>query len=48
MCLGPTATRPDGSRTLHTVDEYIEIDDLVATAQTLTLAALRLTTAPDR
>jgi len=44
VCLGPTATRPDGSPTLHTIDEYIEIDDLLATAKVLALAALTLTT----
>ncbi|MFF2504948.1 ArgE/DapE family deacylase [Streptomyces sp. NPDC058067] len=44
VCLGPTATRPDGSPTLHTIDEYIEVSDLVATAKTLALAALAMTT----
>ncbi|MEV0600070.1 ArgE/DapE family deacylase [Streptomyces sp. NPDC050315] len=43
VCLGPTATRPDGSPTLHTVDEYIEVSDLIATAQTLALTALTMT-----
>ncbi|MEU6660423.1 ArgE/DapE family deacylase [Streptomyces sp. NPDC046821] len=43
VCLGPTATRPDGSPTLHTIDEYIEISDLVATAKTLALTALAMT-----
>lgn len=43
VCLGPTATRPDGSPTLHTIDEYIEVSDLVATAKTLALTALAMT-----
>ncbi|MFE7352266.1 ArgE/DapE family deacylase [Streptomyces sp. NPDC057543] len=43
VCLGPTATRPDGSPTLHTIDEYIEVTDLVDTAKALALAALALT-----
>ncbi|MGW6139344.1 ArgE/DapE family deacylase [Streptomyces sp. NPDC055144] len=43
VCIGPTATRPDGSPTLHTIDEYIEIGDLVATAKALALAALDMT-----
>ncbi|MCQ4213395.1 ArgE/DapE family deacylase [Streptomyces longispororuber] len=43
VCLGPTATRPDGSPTLHTIDEYIEVDDLLATAKALALAAVTLT-----
>ena len=44
VCLGPTATRPDGSPTLHTIDEYIEVSDLVATAKALALTALAMTT----
>ncbi|MFG2497925.1 ArgE/DapE family deacylase [Streptomyces sp. NPDC048441] len=43
VCIGPTATRPDGSPTLHTIDEYIEISDLVATAKALALAAVDMT-----
>ncbi|MFJ5289217.1 MULTISPECIES: ArgE/DapE family deacylase [unclassified Streptomyces] len=43
VCLGPTATRPDGSPTLHTIDEYIEVSDLVDTAKALALAAVDLT-----
>ncbi|WP_406136089.1 ArgE/DapE family deacylase [Streptomyces sp. NBC_01089] len=43
VCLGPTATRPDGSPTLHTIDEYIEVSDLVDTAKALALAAVELT-----
>ncbi|MBB2995756.1 M20 family metallopeptidase [Paeniglutamicibacter cryotolerans] len=43
MVIGPTATRPDGSATLHTIDEYVDIDDLLATAQILALAIVRLT-----
>jgi len=43
VCLGPTATRPYGSATLHTVDEYAEIADLVDTAKALAFAALELT-----
>lgn len=45
-CIGPTATRPDGSPTLHTIDEYIEISDLVATAKALALAAIDMTAPP--
>ncbi|TGA83931.1 M20/M25/M40 family metallo-hydrolase, partial [Streptomyces sp. MZ04] len=44
VCLGPTATRPDGSPTLHTIDEYIELTDLLSTAKALALTALDLTT----
>ncbi|MGW1549553.1 ArgE/DapE family deacylase [Streptomyces sp. NPDC002346] len=43
VCLGPTATRPDGSPTLHTIDEYIEVADLIDTAKALALAALSMT-----
>ncbi len=46
VCLGPTATRPDGSALLHTVDEYVEVADLLATAKVLALSALDLTAAP--
>lgn len=44
VCLGPTATRPDGSATLHTVDEYAELADLLDTAKALALAAVAPTT----
>lgn len=43
LVVGPTATRPDGSATLHTIDEYVDIDDLLATAKIIALAIIRLT-----
>jgi acetylornithine deacetylase len=43
LVFGPTATRPDGSPTLHTLDEYVDIDDLVKVTQMLTLSLVALT-----
>lgn len=43
VCLGPTATRPDGSPTLHRIDEYIEVADLIDTAKAPAPAALSMT-----
>jgi acetylornithine deacetylase len=41
IAYGPPSRGPDGVGVAHTIDEYVPVDGLVSTAQTLAVAAMR-------
>ena len=41
IAFGPRGFEPGGASVAHTIDEYVPVDDLVACAQGLAVAAVR-------